>query len=369
MSARFALFLLPMLTACGAAETELRVAELEAQSKAHAQEREALQDQLDALNAELLSLRTTEQQAMEEEINAQRAELSAHAQALASLESQLWALDTASEDTTAVLAVLSAEQDRQAADIEALAQGQQTLGDLVGGHTVDIAVNQEGLSSVQSQVDGAEIALSDLELRMDTAEETTASAEELFTYLSVDSSDHSLTFTGANLYVQSGAGSTADATSGLGNLVIGYDEGSGDKSGAHNLVVGEGHSYSSYGGLLSGLDNSVSAAYAAAIGGEYNHASGAQSVVLGGYTNDASTAHTVSSGGSYNTASGSYSAVFGGYGNTASGAYSAIFAGASHKASTLHAVAVGGYFGSVTGDYALLVGGSGQVASVDYGVE
>lgn len=240
MPARFALLLLPMLTACGAAEMELRVAELEAQSKAHAQERETLQDQVDALNAELLSLRTTEQQAVQEEISAQRAELSAHAQALASLEAELWALSTANEDTTALLAVLSGEQDSQAADIEAVAQGQQTLSDLVGGHTVDIGVNQEGLSSVQSQLAGAEVALSDLELRMDTAEDTTAEAEALFAYLSVDSSDNTLTFSGANLYVQSGAGSTEDPTTGLGNLVIGYDEGSGDKSGAHNLVVGQG---------------------------------------------------------------------------------------------------------------------------------
>lgn len=369
MHARFALFLLPILSACGDSETALRLSELEAESKAHAQSASALQDQVHSLSAELERLRGVEQQAVEEELQAHSAALSAQAQTLSALETRLDQHATADEDTTAWLSALADAQQAHALHLETLEHGQLDLGDLLGGHTVDIGLNRDALASTQGQADAADLALSELELRLDSAEETTASAEELFAYLSVDPSTDSVIFTGANLYLQSGAGSTADASSGLGNLVIGYDEGSGDKSGAHNLVVGEGHSYSSYGGLLSGLDNSLSGPYAAAIGGEYNQASGAQSVVLGGYTNDASTAHSLSSGGSYNTASGSYAVVFGGYGNTASGAYSGIFAGASHKASNLHAVAIGGYFGNVTGQYALLVGGSGQVASVDYGVE
>ncbi len=61
---------------------------------------------------------------------------------------------------------------------------------------------------------------------------------------------------GANLYVNDGSGGTDGPVNGLGNVVIGYNElrGAGDdRSGSHNLVVGSRNNYSSYGGLVGGL--------------------------------------------------------------------------------------------------------------------
>ena len=96
-------------------------------------------------------------------------------------------------------------------------------------------------------------------------------AEGLADYLFVDSTDNALYFEGANLFVQSGSGFTDDdgVMSGLGNLIVGYDEdlSGADKSGSHNLVVGSDHSYAGYGGMVSGYNNLISGAYASVLGG------------------------------------------------------------------------------------------------------
>src|SRR5262249_22206582 len=87
-------------------------------------------------------------------------------------------------------------------------------------------------------------------------------------------------FTGCNVYVQSGSGSTDDNTSsggsltGLGNLIIGYNAPQGNpwdiRTGSHNLILGDYNNYSSYGGLVAGSYNTVSGAYASISGGAFN---------------------------------------------------------------------------------------------------
>ena len=77
-------------------------------------------------------------------------------------------------------------------------------------------------------------------------------------YLSVDDANKTVLISGANLQVVSGEGATDATVNGLGNVIVGYDENtSDDKSGSHNLVVGYGHTYSSYGGFVAGQDNSI----------------------------------------------------------------------------------------------------------------
>ena len=56
---------------------------------------------------------------------------------------------------------------------------------------------------------------------------------------------------------------------GLGNLVIGYNQGRGpgldNRTGSHNLVVGSKHNYSSYGGIVAGLQGGITTPYSTAI--------------------------------------------------------------------------------------------------------
>ncbi|MEC7693240.1 MAG: hypothetical protein VX446_02540, partial [Bacteroidota bacterium] len=112
---------------------------------------------------------------------------------------------------------------------------------------------------------------------------TGSGIEGLENYLSVDEENHTVLFSGANLQVVSGEGSTDAPVNGTGNIIIGYDENtSDDKSGSHNLVVGYGHTYSSYGGIVVGYENSITGEFSSVSGGYNNTASGASSSVSGG---------------------------------------------------------------------------------------
>ncbi len=115
---------------------------------------------------------------------------------------------------------------------------------------------------------------------------------------------------GANVHVRSGSGGTSDACdyrdpdfpnceslTGLGNLIIGYNEKHGKggrpdpeevRTGSHNLVVGVHHSYSSFGGFVAGRMNAVTGWNASVCGGAVNEASGPFSSVGGGVRNVAS---------------------------------------------------------------------------------
>ena len=92
-------------------------------------------------------------------------------------------------------------------------------------------------------------------------------------------------FTGANIHIESGLGATDDnlstggSLSGLGNLIIGYDETgklNGNRGGSHNLVIGRFHTFTSsaFGGLVAGEDNTASGQVASVTGGNANRATG-----------------------------------------------------------------------------------------------
>ena len=104
-----------------------------------------------------------------------------------------------------------------------------------------------------------------------------------------------VTLSGYNLHVVSGSGSTSDGTAdaygnptgqgtltGLGNVIIGYNDLQGQgsngprdfRTGSHNLVLGDQNNYTSFGGLVAGSYNTISAPYATVTGGSFNTASG-----------------------------------------------------------------------------------------------
>jgi len=103
-----------------------------------------------------------------------------------------------------------------------------------------------------------------------------------------------LIFTGANVHIRSGAGFTdhsqaanSGSFAGLGNLIVGYNESPPStatlvRTGAHNLVGGTGNSFSSFGGLVLGRQNTAGGKFATVLGGFQNEADGDSSSVLGG---------------------------------------------------------------------------------------
>ena len=134
-----------------------------------------------------------------------------------------------------------------------------------------------------------------------------------------------LLFSGMNLQVVNGAGSTETRNT-LGNIIIGYNETRpsaprGYRAGSHYLIIGSQHTYTRYAGIVAGFRNTASANYASVTGGAFNTASGGFASVTGGESN---------------TASGPQASVTGGYLNTASGHSSSILGGQVHTVSTLY---------------------------------
>ena len=105
--------------------------------------------------------------------------------------------------------------------------------------------------------------------------------------------------------MRNGAGATS-TLNGTGNLIIGYDEqDEGDRfrvRGSHNLVIGPQHEYSSWGGLIAGMNNAIAAPGASVLGGEENTASERNATVAGGHRNLADGFYASVTGGEDNAA-------------------------------------------------------------------
>ena len=127
-------------------------------------------------------------------------------------------------------------------------------------------------------------------------------------------------FSGVNVQVVNGDAKTA-SVNGEGNLVIGYDENAGkrEQTGSHDLILGEEQTFTSYGGLLEGFRNSITAPFASVTGGEHNTASGQSASVSGGNFDTASALGSSVSGGLSNGASAYGDSVSGGRESTAAG--------------------------------------------------
>jgi hypothetical protein len=126
-----------------------------------------------------------------------------------------------------------------------------------------------------------------LEKRIEQLERKLAAVNELLS--GVSRKNDTITFSGVNVQVVNGRGSTGQVN-GRGNLIVGYNElrGGGDeRTGSHNIIVGSRNNYSSYGGIVAGTTNDISGRYATAIGGHNNTASGEFSTVIGGAKNNA----------------------------------------------------------------------------------
>ncbi|PYO45227.1 MAG: hypothetical protein DMD33_00180 [Gemmatimonadetes bacterium] len=161
-----------------------------------------------------------------------------------------------------------------------------------------------------------------------------------FTCLSEVGTD--LLVTGCNLNVRSGSGSTGGAVNGKGNLIIGYNEGSGTRTGSHNVIVGPNHSWTSFAGIVAGSQNTISAAFASVTGGYRNTASGYGSSVSGGQGNEASGYFSSVSGGRRSVASGYAASVSGGYENQATGNSASVSGGGLNYATDSYTVVSGG---------------------------
>jgi hypothetical protein len=234
----------------------------------------------------------------------------------------------------------------------------QTQPDLVQR----IAALEKTVSSLEAKLGQAQHTISTLETKLQTAQSTINTLQATQTtvqpravssldpYVRVETGEINglagphIIFEGANVHIRSGAGITHEVGTftGLGNLVVGYNEEpsggltAGDRGGAHNLIIGPYHRFLSAGGLVAGALNTISGQGASVSGGRNNTASNLYASVSGGQANSASGASASISGGRTNMAYGDSASISGGYFNAARGSYSSIS---------------GGYSDSVTGSY------------------
>ena len=173
---------------------------------------------------------------------------------------------------------------------------------------------------------------------------------------------------GCNLHVRSGSGSTYSGGNfaGLGNVVVGYNEEPDgllekERRGWHNLIIGGRHRFGSYGGLVAGHGNTISAPNSSVSGGFNNEASDRGASVSGGLFNRAIGLFSSVSGGDYNRASGNYASVSGGSRNSASGYGSSVGGGVGNEATGEGSSISGGRANTAVGYDSSVVGDNGKV--------
>ncbi|MGI4792218.1 MAG: hypothetical protein ACRYFS_25620 [Janthinobacterium lividum] len=173
---------------------------------------------------------------------------------------------------------------------------------------------------------------------------------------------------------------------GLGNLIVGYNEQSETyataRKGSHNIIVGTGNNYSSFGGLVAGTTNAVAAPFASVTGGSDNLASGFANSISGGQNNITTSYYNSISGGSHNTvqnssyasisggengfARGQGASVSGGIANQANGQDASVTGGFSNQANGTNAAIAGGLEGTALGNNSAISGGSGVFTGGSY---
>jgi len=173
-------------------------------------------------------------------------------------------------------------------------------------------------TSLQTALKTAQTDIAALQARIKTLESrSSGGVADLEKYVRIETNPINglagphLLITGANVHIRSGSGATDDNYSvsgnltGLGNLIIGYNEASSageSRTGSHNLVGGSYNSFSSTGGMVFGLRNTLSGQYAAIVSGDTNIASGMNASVLGGNLNNAGGLRSTVYGGLNNAA-------------------------------------------------------------------
>jgi hypothetical protein len=218
-----------------------------------------------------------------------------------------------------------------------------------------------------------------------------AALEQLLKHFSREGKE--IFITGANLHIVNGLGSTdcldeqfqeiPSCPNSLGNLIVGYNESRREsitceenpsdpfcpdiRTGSHNVVVGQQHNFSRFGGLVVGASNTISGDFAVVSSGENNTASGLFAAVSGGFSNTASGIYAAVSGGDINTASGDRSSVSGGSLNTASGTNSSVSGGNVNSADGSAAVVSGGFENTAPGLFAVVSGGRNVTQETEAG--
>ena len=161
----------------------------------------------------------------------------------------------------------------------------------VTNNTANIATNTHDLNDSDGRL---QYFVNLLNARIDPIE--TKTADMSIVHLTYDGTSYkTVRFSHVNVQIVNGTGATNSSSNGyvigegLGNLIIGYNEEANNtqvspsqRTGYHNLIVGKRNDYTSYGGVVFGRFNRITAKYATVTGGYDNVASKPYSSISGG---------------------------------------------------------------------------------------
>lgn len=287
---------------------------------------------------------------------------------------------TFTPNTPAVAAEVNANFGAVAAAVNDNASDIAALQSAVAALQATVGNQQSAITALQNTVASQQTTITTLQTDLAAVQANSVLALDGKLTLMTDPATNQPTarFSGVNVQVVNGLDFT-DTLNGTGNLIVGYNEDPGStvfcslgefntdqttcetnggiwaanqRSGSHNLIVGEHNAYSSFGGLNAGWHSVVNGYYSSVSGGTYNTASGPYSSVSGGNGNTANSIASSISGGMGNTASGDISSVSGGIYNTARGTSSSVS---------------GGYNNSANGEVSSVSGGYSHPANTNYG--
>ena len=282
------------------------------------------------------------------------------------------------------------------AEIAALQAHVASLHSIVSGLQNQIGALETANASLQDRFDSLQASNTALEKQLATIKANRALL--LGQFVNVDFAMEkgvrapNIIFSGANIHIESGSGATDDhgTSTGLGNLIIGYDDdpinplpgdstlglptimqtsGSpsplnpGDRGGAHNLVIGGGNRFTqaAFGGFVAGERNTINNFGASVAGGFSNSAGGLFASVSGGIRNGANGLFASVSSGGLNTATATDAGVSGGFENSATGDAATVSGGVSNTASGLFSSVSGGGDNTAGGFMSAVIGGNGVV--------
>jgi hypothetical protein len=196
----------------------------------------------------------------------------------------------------------------------------------------EIALLKNRVTALEAASQGGSLA--ELQASVSSLTTTVNAHQEVLQFFS--RTDSEIFITAANLHIVNGIGFTQSQGGGLGNLIVGYNEtrgvGADVRTGSHNIIVGNGQNYSSYGGIVGGRLNTISGPGCSVLGGMFNSASGINATISGGENNVASGQLAAIAGGHTGTASGIWSTIAGGLSNTSSASYTSVGGGQARTA-------------------------------------
>ena len=148
----------------------------------------------------------------------------------------------------------------RAASAASACAGNETASELAT--TAEVATQAARITALETRVTALETDNTALKSRVSALEALLDG---------VSRSGNTLLFSGLNLQVVNGFSFTG-THNGVGNVIIGYNAtfGADTRTGSHNLVIGDRHSYTSHAGIVSGLDNTLSGLNAFVAGGSGN---------------------------------------------------------------------------------------------------